>query len=151
MLSPRLHIEIGGDSFPLYPHAITWDTGGKSLKDVFHINETIKVYCLRSKSTPSYEVEKMAPWIWSIKALEPFPGALIKDKAKVFAEAEQSAKEYKARRADKEMMREKLCESYDCGLWARNSTKKCFKRARVAELVFACVCLSMHFIKVGQA
>ena len=55
------------------------------LTDIFAMGEKIKVYCMEAN-------EEFGHIKWSIRALEPVPGALVFIKDKVFEEAEETAK-----------------------------------------------------------
>ena len=65
--------------------------GSVELSDVFRIGEVIKVLCVAVRQDEVH---------WSIRALEPKPGALLKNKVKVFEEAEANARLFRQRRAE---------------------------------------------------
>ena len=77
-------IEVEGVPFFLRKVDIS---ASREIYDVTHLfstEEMIKVYCLA-------ESPQMR---WSIRALEPSPGAILFDKDKVFEEAEETAKAF---------------------------------------------------------
>jgi len=78
-----MDIEVEGVPFVMRKVDISATREGFNLTDLFSTEEMIKVYCMESD-----------PGLmrWSIRALEPSPGAILFDKDKVFEEAEETAK-----------------------------------------------------------
>ena len=85
LLPLALDIEIDGVPFVVRKSDITGARKNYEIADFFEAGEIVKVYCLSSDGA-----YRKLPW--SMRALEPEPGALLVDKAKVFAEAEETAK-----------------------------------------------------------
>ncbi len=80
-------IEVEGVPFFLRKFEISASREGFNVTHLFSTEEMIKVYCLESDA-------KSAEMRWSIRALEPSPGAILLDKDKVFEEAEETAKAF---------------------------------------------------------
>ena len=87
-VEPRsISILIHGLLFHVRPFDITSSRRPVELSDVFRVGEVIKVFCIDSDEDGHVR--------WSIRALEPEPGALLKNKEskeKVFEEAETNAR-----------------------------------------------------------
>ena len=107
-LLPRaLDIEIDGVPFVMRKADITGARKNYEIADFFEAGEIVKVYCLSS----DFAYGKLP---WSMRALEPEPGALLVDKAKVFAEAEETAKIFYENELPLNPMRT-LCDDDDDG------------------------------------
>jgi len=79
-----MDIEIDGVPFTIRKVDVTSYRKPFELSDIFATDEMIKVYCMDSDESGELR--------WSIRALEPTPGAIMFRKDKVFEEAEETAK-----------------------------------------------------------
>ena len=82
-----MRFEVEGVPFRVRKVEISATREDFKLTDLFSTEEMIKVYCLESDPDPPSVSMR-----WSIRALEPSPGAILFDKDKVFEEAEETAK-----------------------------------------------------------
>ena len=100
-----MDIEVEGVPFSVRKVEISGTRTGFELTDLFSTEEMIKVYCMES------DPEDMR---WSIRALEPSPGAILFDKDKVFEKAEETAKIfYERQELEKQEMLQSLFEDFE--------------------------------------
>ena len=87
-----MDVEIDGVPFPLKKGDITSATSQWEFEDVFTPQETVKV-CWTSQALERSLIPRSSPRsVISMRALERVPGEVIYDKAKVFEEADETAK-----------------------------------------------------------
>eukprot|EP00435_Cladocopium_sp_Y103_P035709 s411_g9.t1 len=99
-----MDIEIDGVPFIMRKVDVTSYRKPFELSDIFATDEMIKVYCVESDEEGELR--------WSIRALEPTPGAILFRKDKVFEEAEETAKIfYEKQVAERKKMDENLQQS----------------------------------------
>ena len=79
-----MDIQVDGVLFTMRKVHVTGSRKTYDLMRLFEVGEIVKVYCMYSDDSGEMS--------WSMRALEAEPGALLVDKAKVFAEAEETAK-----------------------------------------------------------
>ena len=101
--SMSMYCEVEGVPFIMRKVDISATRQGFNLTDLFSTEEMIKVYCLESHP------DQMR---WSIRALEPSPGAILFDKDKVFEEAEETAKIFYERQKLELQNMDKMIKSY---------------------------------------
>ena len=104
-----MDIEVEGVPFIMRKVDISATKEKFNLTDLFSTEDMIKVYCLESD-----------PGLmrWSIRALEPSPGAILFDKDKVFEKAEETAKIfYEKQKLEQQQMDQMLKNGSQFGDW----------------------------------
>mmetsp|Transcript_59862 Transcript_59862/g.107511 ORF Transcript_59862/g.107511 Transcript_59862/m.107511 type:complete len:485 (-) Transcript_59862:60-1514(-) len=102
-LGMSMDVEVEGIPFPMKKLDISGNQRF-NMMDVFTVDEVVKVYCISSDPT-SGDIR------FSMRALEPRPGAILLNKQKVFDEAEETAKKFfEKATAEKEKLAENLRE-----------------------------------------
>jgi len=97
-----IDIEVDGVPFTVRKVDISATRQNFDLSSVFVTDEMIKVYCLESDPTMMR---------WSIRALEPQPGAILFRKDKVFEEAEATAKTFFEKQQVEKQKTEEILQS----------------------------------------